>query len=67
MNKSDVLAELSRRKYRIEIRIKNPIVITDEYVKKPSKDNILEMFGLSVQNRMLDEKITITISEVTGK
>ena len=56
--------ELKPKKYRVEIRIRNPIVIVDEYVKKPSKDNILESFHLGVQRGEFDNKITIQVEPV---
>lgn len=55
--------ELNPKKYRVEITMKT-VTIIDKYVKKPSKDNILENFADCVYHRMFDEKFEITIKSV---
>ena len=57
-------AELKPKKYRVEIHMKKPIVITDLYPKRPTKNNVLENFADCIYHKMLEEHFEVVIKPV---
>jgi len=53
-----------RRKFKIIISLDSPLIFTDNWVSKPSKDQVLEILANDIRERKYDYNFHVVVEEV---
>jgi len=59
------MASLKLRKYQVTVTMK-PIVYTDYWARKPSRDQVLELLAEKYLDGSLDRQFVVEIKELEG-
>lgn len=64
MSKGVSCAAEVRRKFKVIISLDPPLIFTDNWASKPSKDQVLEMLADDIRERKYDYNFHIIVEEV---